>query len=154
MDYYQSVVAEFLKADRACFINPEFWLRGNVDRAKQYAKPHWYVDILAVHLRLKRVFLCEVTYAKKAPSLILRLTAWRDHWETILETLREDACLDPSWPVQPWIFAPQSVLDSIRPTITQLHQSIKFKALEEVVPWNYKTWDHHHEEPPELIMHS
>jgi len=99
VDYFQGVVTEYLRADRSCFINPEFWLRGNLDKSKQYEKPHWYVDVLAVHMRLKQVFLCEVTYAKKAPALIARLKSWREHWPVILQTLREDASLSSDWPV-------------------------------------------------------
>jgi hypothetical protein len=121
MDYFQGVVAEYLRADRSCLINQEFWLRGNLDKSKQYEKPHWYVDVLAVHMRLKQVFLCEVTYAKKAPALITRLKAWREHWPVILQTLREDASLPSDWPVHPWLFAPQEVLVSLRPIAKALH---------------------------------
>lgn len=47
MDYFQGVVAKYLRADRSCFINPEFLIRGN--ELKPYDKPHWYVDVLANH---------------------------------------------------------------------------------------------------------
>jgi hypothetical protein len=28
VDYFQGVVMEYLRADRACFVNPEFWIMG------------------------------------------------------------------------------------------------------------------------------
>ncbi len=31
MDYFQGVVMEYLRADRACFVNPELWVRGNLE---------------------------------------------------------------------------------------------------------------------------
>lgn len=147
MDYFQGVVAEYLRADRSCFINTEFWLRGNLDKLKQHEKPHWYVDILAVHMRTKQIFLCEVTYAKKAPSLVKRLKAWREHWPVISETLREDTSLPPDWSIRPWLFAPGKVMDSLRPVAKQLHPASRFTELETVMPWLYQTWDHLHDEP-------
>lgn len=146
MDYFQGVVSEYLRADRACFINPEFWLRGSLDRSKQHDSPHWFIDVLAVHMRLKRVFLCEVTYAKKAPALIKRLQSWREHWPIILQTLREDACVPVDWPVHPWLFVPQRELASLQLIAKELHQGCRFTELEKVVPWQYQTWDHHHAE--------
>jgi hypothetical protein len=151
MDYFQGVVTEFLRADRSCFINPEFWLRGTLDKAKQYEKPHWYVDVLAVHMRLKQVFLCEVTYAKKAPALIARLKSWREHWPVILQTLREDTSLPSDWPVHPWLFAPKEVMVSLRPIAMELHPDPRFTELEDVVPWRYRTWDRHLDEAPEQL---
>ena len=151
MDYFQGVVAEYLRADRSCFINTEFWLRGNLDKSRKYEKPHWYVDVLAVHMLTQQVFLCEVTYAKKAPALVARLRSWREHWAVILETLREDASLPPDWPVHPWVFAPAEVMQSLRAVATELHPSSKMTELEKIMPWLYRTWDHRHDEVPESI---
>ena len=49
MDYFQGVVLEYLRADRACFVNPEFWIRGN--EISPHEKPHWFVDLVALHVR-------------------------------------------------------------------------------------------------------
>jgi hypothetical protein len=151
MDFFQGVVTEYLRADRSCFINPEFWLRGDLDKSKEYAKPHWYVDVLAVHMRTKRIFLCEVTYAKKARDLIERLRSWREHWPVILKTLKEDTSLPADWPVNPWLFAPENVMVSLGPIAKELHPGCRLTELEKVMPWLYRTWDHRHDEPPELL---
>lgn len=55
MDYFQGVVTEYLRADRSCFVNPEFWIRGNLESPQD--KPHWFVDVLAISMRDKAVFL-------------------------------------------------------------------------------------------------
>ena len=55
MDYFQGVVTEYLRADRSCFVNPEFWIRGNLESPQD--KPHWFVDVLAISMRDKAVYL-------------------------------------------------------------------------------------------------
>lgn len=146
MDYFQGVVAEYLRADRACFINPEYWIRGN--ELSPYDKPHWYVDILAVHMKQQRVYLCEVTYAKRAPALMKRLESWRNSWSIIKKTLVEDAGISAEWPIRPWIFTPKHIRASIEPAVLRLHEQARFTDLETVLPWLYKTWDRNDDEPP------
>lgn len=68
--------------------NPEFWLRGNESSAHE--KPHWYVDMLAMNLKEKAVYLCDVTFAKQPRALMQRLNSWHAHWPTINKRLRED----------------------------------------------------------------
>ncbi len=70
MDYFEGVVAEFIRADRACFINPGFCLQNDLAPLEADRKRHWYVDILAFHMRHQCAYLCEVTYAKKPAALI------------------------------------------------------------------------------------
>jgi hypothetical protein len=92
MDRFQGVVTEYLRADRSCFVNPEFWIRENLE--SQHDKPHWFVDVLALNMRDKAVYLCEVTYAKQPRALCRRLRSWREHWSLINQTLKEDTCID------------------------------------------------------------
>lgn len=145
MDYFQGVVSEYLRADRACFINPEFWIRGNPD--KPFDKPHWFVDVVALNMRDECVWLCEVTYAKKPAALMKRLQSWRANWDLMMLTFKKDACIPGGWEVRPWIFAPKSVLDVYRTPMLQLHPSAKFTNMEEIMPWLYCTWDRKEDVP-------
>ncbi|MCK1439855.1 hypothetical protein [Bradyrhizobium sp. 15] len=139
MDYFQGVVLEYLRADRACFVNPEFWLRGN--ETSPHEKPHWYVDVLAVNMREKAVYLCEVTYAKQPRALLQRLNSWHTHWSIINKTLREDSSISPDWPVVPWVFAPEPGLKIITPELKRLFPTARTTGLESVLPWLYCTYD-------------
>jgi hypothetical protein len=139
MDYFQGVVTEYLRADRACFVNPEFWIRGNLEH--KHAKPHWFVDVVAVNMRERAVYLCEVTYAKQPYALVQRLRNWKEHWERINSTLREDAFIDKDWPLIPWIFAPSSTLAIIKPELEKHFRDGRTTNLEKVLPWLYCTYD-------------
>jgi hypothetical protein len=139
MDYFQGVVLEYLRADRGCFVNPEFWLRGNPKSA--HDRPHWFVDVLAVHMKFKTVFLCEVTFARQPRALIQRLRSWKDNWQIVNDTLKEDTGIDKSWPVIPWIFASPVAMNIIKPELTKLFPQARDTLLTEVVPWEYCTYD-------------
>jgi hypothetical protein len=151
MDYFQGVVMEYLRADRSCFVNPEFWIRGNVEHPHE--RPHWFVDVLAVSMRDKAVYLCEVTYAKQPRALARRLHSWKEYWSLINQTLRQDACINGEWPLIPWVFAPSATLEIIKPELKNLFPEGKTTNLESVLPWLYCTYDRKPEardEPKEL----
>lgn len=139
MDYFQGVVTEYLRADRSCFVNPDFWIRGNLENP--HDKPHWFVDVLAVNMRERKVYLCEVTYAKQPRALTKRLHSWQQHWELINQTLKEDSCIEKDWPVLPWVFAPATVLEVIRPDLLQLFPDARATQLEAILPWLYCNHD-------------
>lgn len=139
MDYFQGVVMEYLRADRSCFVNPEFWIRGNL--TSPHEKPHWYVDVLAVSMREKAVYLCEVTYARQPRALLLRLQSWKQHWDLINQTLKADTFIDQAWPVLPWVFAPTQTLNIIKPELLKLFPAGRTMDLERVLPWLYCTYD-------------
>lgn len=139
MDYFQGVVLEYLRADRSCFVNPEFWIRGNLKSS--HDKPHWFVDVLAVHMKKKEVYLCEVTYAKQPRALVQRLRSWKTHWEIINQTLREDTSIGEDWPLIPWVFATTDFLKVIKPVLEDLFPQGRTKSLSDVLPWMYCTYD-------------
>jgi hypothetical protein len=139
MDYFQGVVMEYLRADRACFVNPEFWIRGNTQNP--HDKPHWFVDVLAVSMRDKAVYLCEVTYAKQPRALSKRLESWTEHWDLIDRTLKADTYINKEWPVIPWVFAPPSTLEIVKPQLLKLFPDARTTNLETVLPWLYCTYD-------------
>ncbi len=139
MDYFQGVVLEYLRADRSCFVNPEFWIRGNLKSA--HDKPHWFVDVLALQMERKEVWLCEVTYAKQPRALIQRLKDWKAHWTTINQTLKEDTFIDKDWPLIPWVFGAPDTLKVVDPVLKDLFPEGKSMSLDKVLPWLYCNYD-------------
>ena len=61
MDYYQGIVIDYLRADRAVFVNTECCIQLN--ESDNPAQPHWYCDAVAVDFRCRRIFLCEISYS-------------------------------------------------------------------------------------------
>lgn len=51
MDYFQGVVAEYLSADRAKFMNPECCIQPSPGDSPKASGPHWYCDLVAISLR-------------------------------------------------------------------------------------------------------
>jgi hypothetical protein len=62
-DYYEGIVAEYLRASRKCFINPQYLIQLEPgDMPKKGTS--WYCDLLAVDFAAKRVLLCEVSFSR------------------------------------------------------------------------------------------
>jgi hypothetical protein len=144
MAYYQDVVVEYLRENRAIFTNTECCIqlnKGNPD----ISGPHWYCDALAVDLDAKAVYLCEVTYARRVGALLNRLMQWNAHWPSIQTSLVRDNKVSPDWSVTPWLFMPEAFIDGARlkikkltsvPGETSLMPFPRITSLESIVPWN------------------
>jgi hypothetical protein len=65
MDYFESIVVNYLRADRATFVNTECCIQPNRADNPDASGPHWYCDAVAMELRTETVFLCEISYAKQ-----------------------------------------------------------------------------------------
>jgi hypothetical protein len=48
MNYYESVVVDYLRADRAIFVNTECCIQLNEAVNPDNSGPHWYCDAVAV----------------------------------------------------------------------------------------------------------
>lgn len=147
MDYFQGVVTEYLRADRSVFLNTEFCLQINDAANPDQSGPHWYVDILAVDMHAKTIFLCEITYSQSLAGLMKRLKAWEDNWDGIPPSLQRDASL-PAWPVKPWVFIPTALIPSFQRQVGLIGgpESRKMPApvitpLEDTQPWKYRSWN-------------
>jgi len=57
--YYQGVVTECLRADRALFLITECCIQLNDGLNPDRSGPHWYCDAEAIYLRDRCVNLCE-----------------------------------------------------------------------------------------------
>ena len=149
MDYFQGVVTEFLRADRATFVNTEYLLQ--LDQGEQHLKGrHWFCDAVAVNHKAKRVDLCEITYSTTLQSLMERLQAWSTHWEAVVAAIHRDSHLQGNWEVRPHIFLPQVRLDTLNRKLSAIKHPAEGKApmpkpevtfLEDVAPWKYRSWN-------------
>lgn len=146
-DYFQGVVAEYLRADRGVFVNPEILLQLDPGVSPKKGR-YWYCDLMAVSLREKAVLLCEVTYSSSVTALIRRLSAWRTHWADLKLALQRDCGVDPKWSVSAWVFLPEdrkAVYERKLGALGLLGSPgmpvPKVTHLEQVVPWKYRTWD-------------
>jgi hypothetical protein len=147
MSHFQDVVTEYLRADRAMFVNTECLIQ--IDPGDAVSKgTHWYCDAVAVNFRERAVFLCEVTYSSTLAALLGRLQAWSLNWPAVCAALVRDCKVPQDFIVQPWVFIPQSRRDLLeRRLITLLNPTAlpmpapRVSSLESVVPWLYRTWD-------------
>ena len=104
MNYYESVVVDYLRADRAIFVNTECCIQVNQADNPDSSGAHWYCDAVAVDFRSKEIFLCEISYAAELTALLKRLKGLHDNWDAVRHALSRDSFLPESWPVRPWLF--------------------------------------------------
>jgi hypothetical protein len=148
MDYFQGVVTEYLRANRATFVNTECLIQ--LDSGDAPAKGrHWYCDAVAVNFAERSVHLCEVSYSTTLYALLARLAGWSKNWPTLQQALCRDCGVPNDWRVRPWVFVPRDRETAFLGKVSQMtaaEGSITMPAprvtyLEEVVPWKYKSWD-------------
>jgi len=138
MDFFQGIVADYLRADRSCFINPEFFLANDLSEIDQDRKKFWYVDVLAIQTEECCAYLCEVTYAKPPTALLRRLKTWNQHWPAVCAGLYRDAGLPPElWEVRPWLFVPSDHIQPMLASVPQFTPAVKITPLEMTLPWKY-----------------
>jgi hypothetical protein len=130
------------------FVNPEFFVQIHPGDQPP-GDTSWFCDILAVNLREKKVYLCEVTYSKSLAALTKRLTAWARDWGAVRQAICRDANVPAGWEMQPYVFIPKVLEPNFRVRIADLENAQKsgampypgIKHLEDVVPWTYRSWD-------------
>lgn len=69
MDHFEGVVLDYLRADRALFVNSQCCIQLNEGANPDTSGPHWYCDAVAVSFKEQAAYLCEISYAARAPSL-------------------------------------------------------------------------------------
>jgi hypothetical protein len=147
-NYYESVVIDYLRADRAVFVNTECCIQINPSDNPDPSGPHWYCDAVALDFRAEMIFLCEISYAVRLSQLINRLKGWNDHWDGIRTALERDSHIPAlSWPVLPWLFVPKCRVGFLEAQLKKVEkeQPLKFQpkitALERVQPWCYPNFN-------------
>jgi hypothetical protein len=139
MDYYQGIVAEYLDADRSVFLNSECYIQlmpgPNLPKGTT-----WYCDILAINLREKVAYMCEITFSEDLTRLVKRLAAWDREWPGVRAALHRDCSIPVGWPIKPWVFIPAgrwSVLQRKLKVESMPYPRVTY--LEEIVPWKYSS---------------
>lgn len=148
MDYFQGVVTEYLRADRATFVNTECLIQLENGNAPAKGR-HWYCDAVAVDFRKSTIYLCEITYSTTMQALLARLQHWSNHWPLLCQAVARDCCIPNTWEVQPWVFIPEQHHGSFNKKLAALSipshatpmPTPKVTYLESVTPWNYCNWD-------------
>ncbi len=147
MDYYESVVMDYLRADRALFANTECCIQ--IDAGHNPDKgTHWYCDAVVADFRTQSVFLCEISYSTTLAVLLKRLKTWNDNWDKVGAALARESALPKDWLVRlrPWLFVPTKYVSTLVTGLSRIgNGSPKFTPritpLEMVQPWCYCSWD-------------
>ena len=146
MDHFESIVVDYLRADRSLFVNPQCLIQLEVGDTINKGTS-WWCDALTVDLRISTAFLCEVSYSKSMYALQKRLTAWAKNWEQLQVALQRDSSLPANWHVRPWLFVPESSINKVVALLARIKSTVgakfepKITTLEMTQPWLYKTWD-------------
>jgi len=148
MDYYESVVVHYLRADRALFVNTECCIQVNQSDNPDRSGPHWYCDAVACDFRNQRIFLCETSYGAQLSDLTKRLKEWYENWGAVCNALGRDSHL-PDWRVRPWLFVPENLVPHLVKrwaTIVGSNHTPTFvplvTTLEMVQPWcDWPSWN-------------
>ena len=162
MDFYHGVVLDYLRADRAIFLNTECCIQLKKAVNPDKSGPHWYCDAVACDFRTPCIYLCEFSYSRQLGSLLKRLKQWNDNWQDLRCALTRDCCITADWSARPWLFVPVHLVELLVSRLQQMQDSAstpKITTLEMVQPWKYKSWDRQGEDckekenagiPPEM----
>ncbi len=150
MDHFESVVFDYLRANRSTFVNSQFCIQLNPGSNPDTSGPHWYCDAVAVNFKTARIDLCEITYASPPTSLFKRLSAWSENWKLLCQALKRDAGVPEDWHVRPRLFIRRDVEARVSAFLASLPTSDmpqpQITYLEDVLPWQYCSWDRRDEE--------
>jgi hypothetical protein len=147
MNYYETVVIDYLRADRALFVNTECCIQINPADNPDNSGPHWYCDAVAADFRSKTVFLCEISYDARLTDLTKRLKDWHENWKGVCHALVRDSALPDLWPVRPWLFVPEEHVPLLLKRLNQIQngQPLTFAPLitplQMVQPWHYRGYN-------------
>ena len=118
-EYYESIVLEWLRADRGCFVNTQYMIQISDGDAPR-AGTSWYCDALAVDFSNKLVLLCEVSYSQHLWALRKRLQQWEQNWDAIKNAIRSISNIPADWKFKVWVFVPNpEYLDSSKRPIAE-----------------------------------
>ena len=164
MDNFEGNVVEYLRADRALFLNMQCCIQLNESANPDTSGPHWYCDIVVADHRDHAVFLCEVSFSDSLASLFKRLDDWNTYWPALKSALSRDSGLPSEWPARPWLFVPEHLVPKViaklmqfdaNPEQERLLPEPRITTLEMVLPWKYRSWNRKGEsEKPSCIPRS
>jgi hypothetical protein len=141
LNYYESVVIDYLRTDRAVFVNTEFCIQIYEAANPDLSGPHWYCDAVTLDFRRKEIFLCEISYAANLGGLIRRLRSWHERWDEVCRAVRRDSLFLEPWPIRPWLFIPQGLAPLLDKPLAKMANGLparfipKVTHLELIPPW-------------------
>jgi hypothetical protein len=91
VDYYESVVVQYLRADRALFVNTECCIQLNEAANPDSSGPHWYCDAVACDFRNQVILLCAISFSAQLSDLSKRLKGWHGNWDFVCQALARDS---------------------------------------------------------------
>jgi hypothetical protein len=147
--YFQEVVTEYLRADRAVFVNTECLIQLHPNDISTKGA-HWYCDAVAVNFREESVHLCEVSYSTTLQTLGARLQTWAKNWPALCAALVRESHVPKDFKIEPWVFIPKGRHEVLNkrlaawPKIESVPYTMptpRVTYLEDVAPWQYPTWD-------------
>jgi hypothetical protein len=130
MDYFETVVRQYLRSDPSVFVNTDFALVLN--RTGEARHEHVRIDALAVDFEQRTVFLCEITSARNIGDLAERIMKLRNDWRGYCGALVREAHVPADWPVRLWAFVPAHAEKVVRSLAHGLPLSVT--ALEDIAP--------------------
>ncbi len=144
MNYYENVVIDYLRADRAVFVNTEYCIQINEKKNPDRSGPHWYCDAVVINFRSKEIFLREISYAVHLADMVKRLKGWNQNWDGVCIAIKRDSLfgsLFESWKIRPWLFIPEKRTPFLKQQMERIGEPLKFDPkitpLEDVQPWRY-----------------
>jgi hypothetical protein len=146
MNYCKALVMDYLRADRALFLNEECMIQLDPCRNPDKTK-HWLCDVVVVDFNARTIWLCEITYDRILARLLKRLGEWAHNWPDVRKALWRD-CKFPQewdWPLRVWAFVPKELVERL--TLRLNGMDVRITALEDVMPWTYRDWDREPEAP-------
>jgi hypothetical protein len=157
VNYYESVVVDYLRADRALFVNTECCIQLHEGNNPDTSGPHWYCDAAVADFRSKCIFLVEISYSGQLSDLAKRMKGWHENWAGVCHALARDSFLPSDWPVRPWTLVPEKLVPVLLRKLAQIGgDNLSFipriTPLEMVQPWQYRSWNRvgEAEKPPSV----
>jgi len=146
MDHYKAIVLDYLQSDRTVFVNTGCCLRPSDAANLEKSGQQWVSDAVAIDLRHRAVYLCDIDY--KLHALLKKITAWAQNWRDIQACLQRNCMVPESWRVHVWLFIPRDTIEMLDAKLEELRRKsgcpfkVKITALEDAQPWRFWTWDH------------
>src|SRR6202022_4941181 len=83
--------------------------------------PHWICDAVAIDLRHRAVYLCDVAF--KLHALLKKMSAWAQHWNSITAALQRDSMVPASWRIHVWLFVPRDTIAGLDARLEDLRRT-------------------------------
>ena len=165
MSQYESVVIEYLRADRSLFLNLGCFIETpGAENPARVGPYYWSFPIVAADFHKEAILLCEVSYGQALGGLYKRIEGWSNHWHQLCEALGRELNIPKTWSIRPWLFVPDDSIPKVVKKIDGVRSANPGVALfpdpiitplEMVQPWKYNSSTRNGEKSkPDTIPHA